>query len=284
MNNIIEFFEKIFGILGVIGIGAAIGIFYARRRGRNKNQIRAASLPDQPSVRRADTHQAKEQHLRDGLLQTEKRLWEIKMLSPYEKIFERSAMSLQLLMGLANVSLDTLTQERRDYYMWDMILHPLVNAVRYGGGRIAGDELVIPDTGAAFAGEEIRQRISKMDIQELERYLQENNKRIRSGEIAERKTRVVRGLGSIIEKLQKLEQKNNVTDEEVRGMAEKVRVLLEDNGIYPMMAQDDRLKPQLRKQFIPLKKHALRYPGLFIRWGNEWEVLGANIGMDDWEG
>lgn len=284
MNAIVDLFEKIPGflrIVGIIGIGAFLGICFAKGSGRKNRRNETASLPENASVRQTETCKAREQELRNDLLKTEKRLWEIKTFSPCEKIFERSAMSLQILLGLANVSLDTLTEERRDYYLWDMILHPLVNAVRDGGGRTAGGELMVPDAGKRFAEEETRQRISKINARELEGCLQENEARIRSGEIAGQKMRVVKGLGSVIEKLQELEQKKTVTDEEIRSLAKKVRTLLEENEIYPMTAQDDRLGPQLRKQFIPPKKNALRYPGLFIRRGSEWEVLGANIGMDD---
>lgn len=282
IKGMTDMIVRIFGLLGMIGIGAALGILLSRRSGR-KGRGRTASLPAKSPAGQADTRMAQGQHLRDELLRTEKRLWEIKMLSPYEKIFERSAMSFQILLGLANVSLDTLTGERRDYYMWDMILHPLVNAVKDGGGTISGGSLVMPDSGKTFAQEEMRQRISRMNAQELEGYLQENNKRIGAGEIAGQKMRAVSGLGSVIERLQELERKKAVTDEDIRAIAQKVQALLEDNGIYPMMAKDSRLGVQLKKQFIPPKKHALRYPGLFIRWGNEWEVLGANVGMDDWK-
>lgn len=50
-----------------------------------------------------------------------------------------------------------------------------------------------------------------------------------------------------------------------------------------MSARDERLKPELKKRFVPLNQYSIKYPGFFIKWGDDWEVLGSYIGMDDWE-
>jgi hypothetical protein len=286
-------FTMIFGkIKGVLDF-----IFGRKGNEREKFQGRETACGGNSSIRQFSENKSsesqanvlgqeaeKEKKLRNELLRTERKLWEIKMLRPYEKIFERSALALQTLLGLKNVPLDTLTGEKIDYYMWDMILAPLDNAVRDAGGRIEKGLLVLPDSSETFEEKEIRNRLGEMDVKEMEMYLRENELRIQSVKIAEQKADVVKNLAGVIERLQSLERKKEVKDEDICQMAEKVQKLLENSGIYPMEARDDRLKPELKKRFIPLKKYAIKYPGLFIRWGNEWEVLGSNIGMDDWEG
>lgn len=271
--------------LWIIAFAAAVGVVVITidsKRKRNGRKEEQEKLPARQPKAVYDT-KTKMYHLREKLLQTERELWEIQALTPYGRFFERTVMPIQTLLGLANVSPDTLSKDNMDYYMWDVIAEQLILAIRNARGTIANGILTLPEPEEAFAQEEIRNRINRMEEQELERDIQENEARIRSARITVQKAQVIRGLGSIVEELQRINRDEPVKEADVRRLAGKAQLLLEKNEIYPMSARDDRLKPELKKRFVQPGQYSIKYPGLFIKWGDEWEVLGSYVGMDDRE-
>lgn len=223
--------------------------------------------------------------LKEKLLQTEERLWEIESKEEYEKFFHKTAMPLQVLLGLAEVSLDTLTEERIVYYMWEVIANPLMKAVEQGNGKILNGKLVLSCSKNKFNMERVKRDIENLEKEDLENNIQKNERRLEAGMVVFQKVGVVQGLGGVLEELNGLERNGLVDEKVVRGLAQNVQRLLEENRIYPMFASDRRLVsyPELRKRYIPLNENSIRYPGLFIERDGELEVFGGNIGMDDCE-
>lgn len=216
------------------------------------------------------------------LLRTEKKLWELKSARTYEKVFERAAMPIQTLLGLANYPTDTFSKEKMDYYLWDVITNPLADAVKKSNGKIENGILELPVQGN-FREEEVKQKIEKLSAQELDRYVRENNHKISGGEIAFKKREVVRELGSILNELESFRQAEKLQEDDIGRLAEKVQGILVKNEIYPMFSNDNRLRPELKKRFSQANKYTMPYPGLFIKSNGVWDVLGAYIGMDDCE-
>lgn len=225
------------------------------------------------------------EELRGKLLETERELWEIKSKGGYEKFFHKVVMPLQVLLGLSEVSLDTLDEERVIYYMWEVIGNPLIKAVEQVKGTVVNGKLMISLSKDKFHSEKVRKEIEGFGKNKLESYIQENERQLELGMVVFQKVGVVQGLGSILEELNGLEQNSLIEEKIVHGLAQKLQRLFEENQIYPMFAADSRLDscPELRKRFIPLNNNSIRYPGLFIERNGALEVFGSNIGMDDCE-
>lgn len=229
-----------------------------------------------------DEKEDREAILREKLLLQERKLWEIKSAASYEKFFDRSVMSIQILLGLANVSVDEMDGEKKDYYIWDNVLEPLKDAMKACGAKIGEGGLVLSEQKADFKEKEIRENIGRLSRQELERYIQENEQQICAGKIVFCKAGVVSELGYVIKELEEFRSSGTkIRETDLKKLAQKVRSVLERNGLYPMFAKDERLSPELRRRFSPVNEYSVRYPGLFVKTDDKWEVLGANIGMDD---
>ncbi len=221
------------------------------------------------------------QKLRDCLLGTEKKLWEIREAEPYEVFFDRCMLPLQNLLGLAAPAAGKLPEETRTYYLRDVIAGRLGSVLKNSGGSVRGQVLLLPGQKESFPEEKTREQIRNLSVMELEKYIRENELRIAAGEIALRKKRIVTQLGGVLEQLSGPDA--GADKERAADAAGRVRAVLEQNGIYPMFAGDDRLAgyPGLRRRFMPPDSYGLRYPGLFIEQNGVPEVLGAGIGMDD---
>lgn len=228
-------------------------------------------------------------------------LWEIKKCELYGSLFQRIADSLQILIGFAE-SMDMLNDEKKDYYMWNRVAEPLLRAIEDFHGEYCEGKLILPlkQNGTDYE-EELKETFQKAEMKEdavLEQWIKEDERKKAQGKILLQERNVIWELTDevIIPMKQMMERKaegefdwwRNRNEQYPVRWAVAVRIILQNNGIYPMFASDKRLKdcPELRKRFVPLKENAIRYPGLFIKYGEghendgEWEVLGAHIGMD----
>lgn len=222
---------NIFKLVGKVVLGGFIGgaFIYALfryalmkiRGGRKKGQ---EALPVRPSET-VDDSEKKLNRLREKLLQTEKELWKIQILKPYEKLFEKIVVPVQTLLGLANVPLDSLAKDMVDYYMWNVITDSLTAVVKN-----ADETLTDPEPDETFAEDEIKDRINNMDTQKIKKNIQENEARIHSAKIAVQKAHVIKGLGSIVEELQELDRSEPVMETDVCQIANKAQSLLEKMG------------------------------------------------------
>lgn len=219
----------------------------------------------------------------EKLLSTERSLWELEQERPYERLFEQSALPLQMLLGLAAVSEGMLEQEKIDYYLKDVIAEPLISAVKNAGGKTRRGIIILPENAKTFAAERKKEAIEKLSMQEIEAYTRENELRMQAGRIALQKAAAARELGGVVNAMELFVQAAHNGRDRARmvgAQADSVAHILEKHGIYPMFAGDQRLGADVRKRFGTAGEHSLRYPGLLIQRDGAWEVLGANIGMD----
>ena len=223
------------------------------------------------------------QEQKKKLLSTERSLWELEQERPYERLFEQSALPLQMLLGLAAVSEGMLDQEKIDYYLKDVIAEPLISAVKNAGGKTRHGIIILPENAKTFAAELKKEAIEKLSMQEIEAYTRENELRMQAGRIALQKAAAARELGGVVNAMELFVQAAHNGRDRARmvgAQADSVAHILEKHGIYPMFAGDQRLGADVRKRFGTAGEHSLRYPGLLIQRDGAWEVLGANIGMD----
>lgn len=225
------------------------------------------------------------EELKQKLLNTERELWELKEKERYEPIFQKVVMSLQVLLGLAETSFETWTEDRMNYYLWEVIADPILDAADQADGTVAGGKFLLSKPNENFDQEKVKKQIESLKPTELENYIQENEQRLKTAEAVLQKAGVVQGLGSIIEELKGFENSGRAEKERIDGLAKKVLKILEENRIYPISAADRRLTayPELKKRYIPLNKNSISYPGLFIKRDGMLEVFGANVGMDNCE-
>ena len=219
----------------------------------------------------------------EKLLSTERSLWELEQERPYERLFEQSALPLQMLLGLAAVSEGMLDQEKIDYYLKDVIAEPLISAVKNAGGKTRHGIIILPENAKTFAAELKKEAIEKLSMQEIEAHTRENELRMQAGRIALQKAAAARELGGVVNAMELFVQAAHNGRDRARmvgAQADSVAHILEKHGIYPMFAGDQRLGADVRKRFGTAGEHSLRYPGLLIQRDGAWEVLGANIGMD----
>jgi len=219
----------------------------------------------------------------EKLLSTERSLWELEQERPYERLFEQSALPLQMLLGLAAVSEGMLDQEKIDYYLKDVIAEPLISAVKNAGGKTRHGIIILPENAKTFAAELKKEAIEKLSMQEIEAYTRENELRMQAGRIALQKAAAARELGGVVNAMELFVQAAHNGRDRARmvgAQADSVAHILEKHGIYPMFAGDQRLGADVRKRFGTAGEHSLRYPGLLIQRDGAWEVLGANIVMD----
>lgn len=209
-------------------------------------------------------------------------LHEIELCKPYIDFFDKNINSLQILLGLAEEDLDAMDPERKIYYMCDKIAESLMDSVKKVNGQVRAHRLVFPPTEKEFNREEAEE-VKELDLTELFKYFLEDDIRVREGKISLQMRNAVQQLGRIIEELENRNFKEFIDKEDVHKLAEKVNIILTENQIYPMFAGDDRLSPDLKKRFSKKKQFSICYPGIFIKKGDAYEVLGSYIGMDDTE-
>lgn len=280
--------EMIFVML-IIGVVCIVGIYISKiHEKESKQKGMEKKIEIEVSIHTENSNQQKKkevEELRKRLLETEQGLWEVESKNGYEKFFHKVVMPLQILLGLSKVSFDTLEEERVVYYVWEVIGNPLIMAAEQMKGTIKDGKLTLSLSRETFDLERAKKDIHHFGKVQLEDYIKENERRLELGEIVFQKVGVVQGLGELLEELKELEKNRRIEENVVHGLAQKLWQLFEANRIYPMFADDRRLAsyPDLRKRFIPLNQHSIRYPGLFIEREGMLEVFGSNIGMDNSE-
>lgn len=237
----------------------------------------------QKEEKKEKTEDSELQRLKKKFLETEQKLWELKSKEGYEALFHKVVMPLQVLLGFAEVPFHTLTEDRMDYYLREVIADPLIRAVEQANAKIVNGKLFLSVSKKEFDSERIKKESVYLQKSELESYIQENERKLELGNVVSQKVKVVQGLGSIVEELKELEKSTLEDQRKIYELAQRVQLLFEKNSIYPMFASDQRLSsyPELKRRYIPVNENSIRYPGLFIEQNGVLDVFGANIGMDD---
>ncbi len=215
-------------------------------------------------------------------LELQEMLWRIdEEDKAYEDFFNDSVLPLQILIGLDR-EMESQTEERIDYYIWDVIIEPLTGVMKKRGGELQNGKIVLPKQGKKFEKEEILKKIEQESFDQIERYLKEDERRAELKKIVLQKKQVVEDLGRMLEELEELQTVHKISKKEIGRLAKEVRILLERNGIYPMFAEElkEYSNSELRNRMIPINSNSIRYPGLFIKRDGKLEVFGTNIGMD----
>lgn len=245
----------------------------------------------------SETQEREKALLLDQFVKLQEDLREIRNCEPYGDLFKKIAGSLQILIGLEE-SMDWLTDEKRDYYMWDRVVQPMIRAIEDACGTYEGGELVIHSQQSGQYDKTIENKIEeakKMDREGLKQWIEEEKSRKAQGKILRQERKIIRDLADEIirpiEELWESKVEGRFDWEQERNKNIPVRLaiaaknILKCNGVCPMFASDKRLEgcPQRRRFFTPLKENAIRYPGLLIEFGGKWEILGEHLGMDLWE-
>ncbi len=223
-------------------------------------------------------------HLTEEFLRLQEEFHAIEAGRSYETFFDDHVLPLQMLLGVAE-AYDSLDREKVACYMEDVIRTELSGAVERAGACVCtGREIVLPERGEKNPQQEgLRQKLRDEPLPEIERYIREDRIRAGLGRIALKKRQIVSALGGVFVALQGADREQLTDREFVCGLAAEVRRIFEENGIYPMASSDARVDefPELKKRFGTAGEHSIRYPGLFIRREEKFEVLGANIGTGD---
>lgn len=220
-----------------------------------------------------------------GLQQT---LWEMdEKYKRYEEFFNDSVLPLQILIGL-NKEIEMQTEERVDYYIWDVIIEPLIGVMKKRNGEICNGRLVLPEPEPQLEKlerERIAKKIESESFENMERYIKEDERRVELKKIVLQKKQVVEDLGRMLEELKEIAKEHKVEKKEICRLARETQFLFERNEIYPLFAEELKEYPnsELKKRRIPVNPNSIKYPGLFIKRNGSLEVLGTNIGMDDCE-
>lgn len=217
-----------------------------------------------------------------GLQET---LWKIdERDKEYEEFFNDSVFSLQVLMGLSK-AFDQQTKEKIEYYIWDVIIEPLIGGMKKRNGEIQNGKLVFPKQKVDFDKKEVERKADRESLEQMEQYKKEDERRVELKEMVLQKKRVVEDLGRMLDELRKRNQTHTIGKEEIERLALEAQFLLEKNGIYPMFAKElqECSAFELKRRMIPINPNSIKYPGLFIRRNGNLEVFGTNIGMDDCE-
>lgn len=223
--------------------------------------------------------------LTERFLRLQETLWEMDEGDrEYEEFFNDAVLPLQILIGLAN-GMDGLTEEKTEYYIWDVIVEPLVGVLKRREGNIQNGKLVLPEPLGAFEKERLEKKVAQESLDKIEQYIKEDERRAELKEIVLQKRHMVEDLGRMMEELKELAKTRQIRQKEIGRLAKEVRFLFEKNGIYPMFAEDLRESSdsEFVRRMIPVKPNSIRYPGLFIKRNGGLEVFGMNIGMDDCE-
>lgn len=221
-------------------------------------------------------------YLTAHFLSLQETLWEMDENGPvYEAFFHDSVLPLQILIGLEKGK-DCLTEEQVDYYLWDVIVDPLMRVMKKRQGEVQNGKLVLPKQELFFEKEKMAQKIERESIDNIEQYIKEDTRRVELKEIVQKKKRIVEDLGRFLEELEEISKVHAISNREIERLAAQVRFLFERNGIYPFFAEElkEYSNSELERRLIPSNPNSIPYPGLFVKRNGEWEVLGTNIGMD----
>ena len=221
-------------------------------------------------------------NLMERFLHLQERLWELEKNNAYEEFFNDSVWSLQILIGL-DKEIEKQTEERIEYYIWDVIIEPLIRVMKKRKGSILDGKLVLPEQEIWMNKEKITKKIEQEPLEKIEQYLKEDERRVELKGIVLQKRQVVEDLGRMLEELEEIEKDHIVGKKEIHRLAREVRLLLEKNGIYPLFAEELKKEENLevKGRMIPVNSNSIKYPGLFIRRNGVLEVFGMNVGMDD---
>lgn len=223
-------------------------------------------------------------YLTEHFLNLQETLWEMEEADKkYEEFFNDSVLPLQILMGLDR-EIDGQTQERVHYYIWDVIIEPLVGVMKKREGTLVNGRLVLPKSSVLFEREQMVKKIAQESLDNLERYIKEDERRVELKSIVLQKKQVVEELGRMLAELKEIVGEHKIEKREIHRLAEEVRFLLERNEIYPLFAEELKKysDSELKGRMIPVNSNSIKYPGLFIKKNGGLEVLGTNIGMDDY--
>ena len=230
-----------------------------------------------------------ESKYRDNLiahfLDLQQTLWEVdEKYKRYEEFFNNSVLPLQILIGLSK-EMDMQTKERVDYYIWDVIIEPLIGEIKKNNGEICNGKLVLPESENLFEKEKFAKKIEQEPLEQIERYIKEDERRVELKRIVLQKKQMVEDLGRMLEELKEIAKEQNVEKREILRLAKEVQFLFERNEIYPLFAEELKEHPnsELKNRMIPINSNSIKYPGLFIKRNGSLEVLGTNIGMDNCE-
>ena len=221
-------------------------------------------------------------NLMERFLHLQERLWELEKNNVYEEFFNDSVWSLQILIGL-DKEIEKQTEERIEYYIWDVIIEPLIRVMKKRKGSILDGKLVLTEQEIWMNKEKITKKIEQEPLEKIEQYLKEDERRVELKGIVLQKRQVVEDLGRMLEELEEIEKDHIVGKKEIHRLAREVRLLLEKNGIYPLFAEELKKEENLevKGRMIPVNSNSIKYPGLFIRRNGVLEVFGMNVGMDD---
>ena len=127
------------------------------------------------------TENSELQKLKKKLIETEQKLWELESKEGYEALFHKVVMPLQVLLGFSEVPLNTLTEDRMDYYLREVIIDPLLRAVEQANAKIVNGRLILSVSKKKFDQEKIENDSACLGKLELESYIQENERRLELG-------------------------------------------------------------------------------------------------------
>lgn len=224
-------------------------------------------------------------YLTERFLNLQEILWEMDEIDKrYEEFFNDSVLPLQILIGLDR-EMEKQTEERIDYYIWDVIVEPLVGVMKKRNGTIKNGRLFLSELPIRFEKEKFEKKIVGESFENLEQYIKEDERRVELKRIVLQKKRIVQDLGRMLEELKEIANEQKIERKEIHRLAKEARFLFERNEVYPLFAEElkEYSDSELKGRIIPMNSNSIKYPGIFIRRNGELEVLGTNIGMDNYE-
>lgn len=240
----------------VCGIFAVCAVIVVCRN--NRTSRREVVRPALPEADMAQKRRALKQALEQTQVNTGCR--------PYALLFNRFALPLQILLGVAAESADSgwLNAERARYILEEDVVGAMTAALRHQKATVKNGSIILPvdvDTEAVYSDAYLEQ----LSAAELDRRLRIALKEQSASRIFLARKTLIEELGGVYTQLLALLQEPGYPSEQVRAAAARTAQLLERGGIYPLFRGSEALDGCPDAFFEAVSDQQLVYPGLFIQ-------------------
>ncbi len=281
-------------IWGIVVIAVAAAVFLIGRK-KTGNTVKFSndgrwSFMEKQSIE--SIHHLERKKNTDGkreiLLKQKRMLWEMEQCEPYRKLFLDLIPTLQELIGL-EARMASIAKETMNRCIKKRILPMITQKIENAGGKIVNHEVILP-VSEKFDIEETRRKLWNSSDDEMERLIRQYGRQIsgQENELSDGNKKLflfcvrdmIKRMGSVTELLELAAKGEEVDREKIKRAVQKLKIIMEENGIFVMFAEDGRLNdyPSLRQSFIAVEAQDIPYPGLFVKRDGKMEIFGAYIG------
>ncbi len=288
-------------IFGIVMIAAAAAAFFfgrAKKGNRAKpfmgNQEKpfdggAQMTMEKQSALNFAERKREEEKKRERLLRQKEAVWEARQCEPYRKLFLDLIPTFQELIGMEAVE-TLLPRETVCRCVKKRILPMIAQRIESAGGIVRNRKVILPGTEEKFDREGMRRKLSSSSDEEVERLLRQYSAQLsgQQNELSDGSRKpfllcareIVQKTGMVTELLKEAVQGEETEWNTVKRAVQTLKNILEENGVFVMFAEDERLReyPSLRRSFTEAEAKDIPYPGFFVKREGKLEIFGAYLG------